>query len=126
MAVSPANNLKPDEKRHRADCESCYSEPPDPGSNIPNEQSSSLFFSDGERSIDFVIVWREEEDGDAVEEDLKCTKRAIFEENLVNEGLELERETYELLHFTKIHVPIEVLRRYAEILKLRMPMKEVS
>lgn len=30
------------------------------------------------------------------------------------------------LHFVKIHAPLEVLRRYSEILKLRMPMKEVS
>lgn len=29
------------------------------------------------------------------------------------------------LHFIKLHAPDEVLRRYAEILKLRMPMKMV-
>lgn len=29
------------------------------------------------------------------------------------------------LHFIKVHAPDEVLRRYAEILKLRMPMKMV-
>lgn len=112
------------EKHHHADCESCYSEPPDPTTRIPNNEYTSLFFADGERSIDFVIVWQKVDD--AVQEDLNCTKRAIFEDNLVNEGLELERESVEQLHFTKIHTPIEVLRRYAEILKLRMPMKEVT
>ena len=30
------------------------------------------------------------------------------------------------LTFVKIHTPWEVLQRYAEILKVRMPMKEVS
>lgn len=105
------------------DCESCYSEPPDPLTDITNKQYASLFFNDGERSIDFVIVWQPVED--PKEEDLNCTKRAIFEDNLCNEGLELERETVEQINFTKIHTPLEVLRRYSEILKLRMPMKEV-
>lgn len=43
------------------------------------------------------------------------------------EGLELEYELAEPsgLHFIKIHAPREVLRRYAEILKLRLPMKEL-
>lgn len=44
------------------------------------------------------------------------------------EGLELEYEQVETngLHFIKIHAPKTVLRRYAEILKLRLPMKELS
>ena len=29
------------------------------------------------------------------------------------------------VHFAKIHAPIEVLKRYADILKIRMPMREV-
>ncbi|KAF4524726.1 hypothetical protein B566_EDAN014431 [Ephemera danica] len=44
------------------------------------------------------------------------------------EGLELEPEQAEegsALTFIKIHAPEEVLRRYSEILKLRMPMKEI-
>lgn len=113
------------EKHHHADCESCYSEPPVPSTCAPNCRYESLFFADGERSIDFVLVWQPVED--RVQEDLNCRKRAIFEDNLINEGLELERETVEdHLNCTKIHTPIEVLRRYAEILKLRMPMAEVS
>lgn len=42
------------------------------------------------------------------------------------EGLEIEYEPSEPngLCFLKIHAPREVLRRYAEILKLRLPMKE--
>lgn len=44
------------------------------------------------------------------------------------EGLKLENEPVEsgsTLNFIKIHAPIDVLRRFAEILKLRMPMKKV-
>jgi hypothetical protein len=44
----------------------------------------------------------------------------------MEEGLMLEREQNLLLHFIKIHAPVEVIGRYAEILKLRMPMKKVS
>lgn len=44
------------------------------------------------------------------------------------EGLQLEYESDELngLSFVKITTPKEVLRRYSEILKLRMPMKEIK
>ena len=55
------------------------------------------------------------------------TKRLIFENNLGKEGLELESVQAEgsPIYFVKIHAPDEILRRYAEILKLRMPMKLV-
>lgn len=125
MGTTPtSNNIHSVEKHHPADCESCYAEPPEPLTDTTNIQQSSLFFADGERSIDYVLVWKSVDE--AAEEDLNCTKRAIFEDNLVNEGLELERESIDQFHFTKVHTPIEVLRRYAEILKLRMPMKEVN
>ena len=55
-------------------------------------------------------------------------RRQIFEENLRNEGLVLEAEPAEPsgLHFVKIRAPLDVLKRYAEILKLRLPMKKVK
>lgn len=112
------------QNEHMPDCESCYNEPPDPFNDASNTMAASLFFNDGERSIDFVLVWQPSDDEQ--QEELRTIKRSIFEENLQNEGLELEYETVENLHFVKIHTPIEVLRRYAEILKLRMPMKEVN
>lgn len=121
-----ANTIPVSNSHHRADCESCYSEPPEPFTNVTNLEAASLYFSDGERLIDFVLVWREDEDDDPKQNELKRIKRAIFEENLFVEGLEVETESFELLHFTKIHVTIEVLKRYSEILKLRMPMKDVS
>ena len=88
------------------------------------EMHSSLFFKDGLRAIDFVFVWKKtlitnENDQDAM------LKREVFEENLEREGLEIERTIIDELNFVKIHAPLDVLRRYAEILKFRMPMKEV-
>lgn len=87
-------------------------------------ENEGLYFNDGKRSIDFVLAWKTAVDRTTMEK-IKEIKRCIFEENLRHEGLELETETDGDLHFVKIHAPLEVLRRYAEILKLRMPMKEV-
>lgn len=101
----------------------------------------SLYFQDGKRSVDYVLVWKkiipQDEDEENIDASAKAKakelvktraeKREVFEENLLKEGLELE--TYvidEEIHFIKLHAPLEVLRRYAEILKLRLPMKEVS
>lgn len=120
LQTSPTfkNNVENQQQNNTQNCDIF----PDQCGNV-NPQKASLFFTDGVRSIDFVLVWKPVED--KVQEDLNCVKREIFEDNLVNEGLELERETIDEIHFTKIHTPIEVLRRYAEILKLRMPMIEV-
>lgn len=106
-------------------------------------RNESLFFADGERSVDFVLAWKklmpkdDDERSDALrqkelneieeKEKARTGRREVFEENLINEGLEIERETVDdEINFVKIHAPLEVLRRYAEILKLRLPMKEVS
>lgn len=53
-------------------------------------------------------------------------KREIFEKQLVAAGLLLEKEENQRIHFVKIHATRETLCRYAEILKLRLPIKEVS
>ncbi|XP_055715917.1 anoctamin-4 isoform X3 [Phlebotomus papatasi] len=87
--------------------------------------NESLYFADGRRSVDFVLVWKRTDPEVATVEEQRLKKRTIFEENLINDGLELEMECVEdELFFTKIHAPVEVLRRYSEILKLRMPMRE--
>lgn len=84
----------------------------------------TVFFRDRVRSVDFVLVW------DGSNEDMVTpdayVKREKFEKNLIAEGLDLEYEPQEHngLNFVKIHAPREVLRRYSEILKLRMPMRE--
>jgi anoctamin-1 len=53
-------------------------------------------------------------------------KRNTFEENLEAIGVILEKEENQRIHFVKIHVPQEVLCQYAEVLKLRLPIKYVS
>lgn len=52
-------------------------------------------------------------------------RRSAFEERMKEQGLLLEEDVVGGLTFVKVHAPIPVLRRYCEILKLRMPMKEV-
>ncbi|XP_076067537.1 anoctamin-5-like isoform X4 [Oratosquilla oratoria] len=83
-----------------------------------------LYFKDEVRSIDFVLVSRIDPENEhaAMHED----RRKVFEENLEKEGLSLEIDFVQdvPLRFVKIHAPFEVCTRYAEILKLRMPMKE--
>lgn len=78
-----------------------------------------------EKDVDFVLVWDAKTDASRTEEAKE--RRKIFERNLEDEGLRLEREKIEGTdyNFVKIRAPIEVLRRYAEILKLRLPMKQV-
>ncbi|CAH0722954.1 unnamed protein product, partial [Brenthis ino] len=87
----------------------------------------SLSFNDGVRSVDFVLVWESGKDDATTPE--AYAHRQIFEQNLENEGLQLEREAPEDmygLNFIKIHAPLNVLKDYSEVLKLRMPMKECS
>ncbi|XP_016057158.1 PREDICTED: anoctamin-5 isoform X3 [Miniopterus natalensis] len=92
-----------------------------------DEQSKdSTFFRDGVRQIDFVLSYV---DDVKKETDLKVERRKEFEQNLRKTGLELEIEdkmnsedgrTY----FVKIHAPWEVLVTYAEVLGIKMPIKE--
>jgi Dimerisation domain of Ca+-activated chloride-channel, anoctamin len=106
-------------------------------------KNNSLFFEDGERSVDFVLVWkklmprdnddrsetlRQKEISEVNEkENARTERRDVFEEHLIIEGLQIERVVVDdEINFIKLHAPLEVLRRYAEILKLRLPMKEVS
>lgn len=85
----------------------------------------TIYFRDGERSVDFILVWDMLNKDSVTDEAYE--KRANFERNLVKEGLDLEYEPVEEngLNFIKVHAPKEVLRCYSEILKLRMPMKEI-
>ncbi|XP_055844830.1 anoctamin-6 isoform X2 [Episyrphus balteatus] len=75
-------------------------------------------FQDGERSVDFVLAFN----GDDTSTDNEI-KRNIFETNLEKEGLQLERDKTQRIHFVKVHAPLEVLSRYSEILKIKLPMK---
>lgn len=78
------------------------------------------------KDVDFCLVWDSNNELSNTEEARQ--RREIFERNLEEEGLILEREKLESsnYNFVKIHAPHEVLCRYAEILKLKMKMRDVS
>ncbi|NXD66000.1 ANO2 protein, partial [Eolophus roseicapillus] len=64
---------------------------------------------------------------DAVEEE-KRLQREEYERNLVEAGLEIEKDPENKsqgLSFVRIHAPWQVLSREAELLKIKMPTKKV-
>lgn len=70
--------------------------------------------------MDYVLVYH----GHDLNE-VNIRKREIFEQNLQTDGLELEVEKTQKIHFVKIHAPVEVLCRYCEILKIKLPIKKI-
>ena len=87
------------------------------------ESGINFIHEEGKRT-DFIITWQMKPD-DQNEADA-LLKRRIFQQNLEKEGLELEEDLSngDALNFLKIHAPMEVLRRYAEVLKIRMPIRK--
>ncbi|ESO84177.1 hypothetical protein LOTGIDRAFT_108628, partial [Lottia gigantea] len=82
-----------------------------------------LLFNDGKRHIDYILAWSIKGKQKKVEEGKNA--RSIFEKNLRKEGLEIEYDTKgSEIHYAKVHAPYKVLIRYADILAIRMPMKE--
>ncbi|ELW67377.1 Anoctamin-5 [Tupaia chinensis] len=86
----------------------------------------SIFFRDGIRQIDFVLSYVDDVKKDG---DLKAERRKEFEQNLRKTGLELEIEDKRdsedgKTYFVKIHAPWEVLVTYAEVLGMKMPIRE--
>uniref|UniRef100_K1QJJ1 Anoctamin n=1 Tax=Magallana gigas TaxID=29159 RepID=K1QJJ1_MAGGI len=84
----------------------------------------NMFFKDGKKRIDYILAWSTEGKPEKLAHSQEA--RAVFEENLEQEGLKLEKDEKEgeEVHFLKVHAPYEVLTRYAEILKVRMPVKK--
>ncbi|CAG0920337.1 unnamed protein product [Notodromas monacha] len=89
-------------------------------------KTESLFFIDGIREIDFVLAYKDYRYD--TDEEMKAEEQRIFEKNIKDAGLQIERvdkryskdgKTY----FIKIHAPWDVLTRYAEVLNIRMPIK---
>lgn len=62
----------------------------------------TIFFHDGRRSVDFVLVWDSFTDQAITNHAIE--KRKLFEKNLIKEGLELEYEMGESngLNFIKV------------------------
>ncbi|XP_018333049.1 anoctamin-1 isoform X2 [Agrilus planipennis] len=75
-------------------------------------------FSQSDLSVDFVLAYTENDNSE------HKRKREKFEANLQEQGLLLEKEENQKICFVKIHAPEEVLSRYAEVLKLRLPLKD--
>jgi len=108
----------------------------------------TLHFWDGIRRIDMVLAYKDPEVENEHYEDTKSVdvdtlndeespdekeekrkhEREIFEKNLVEAGLELELEPSQRsgdkrTNFLKISAPWKLLTKYAEVLKLKMPIK---
>lgn len=87
-------------------------------------------FRDGRRKIDMVLCYEEENEGVMTEiEARKREQRKVFEENLVKEGLEIELEDKskafdEKTYFLKIHIPWRTETRIAEVMNLKLPVKQ--
>jgi len=102
------------------------------GNSFQMEVEDSIYFTDVEkggqsRLVDFVLVWEDKPSNPEWSQNKK--KREVFLQNLESEGLEVEHagpSGNNNLRFVKIHAPMEVLKRYAEILKIRMPIKKFS
>ncbi|TMS02881.1 Anoctamin-6 [Larimichthys crocea] len=94
-----------------------------------NDKPDSLFFNDGERRIDFILVY---EDEDKKEFEKRHTfqrrkrRREYFEASLMKMGMELEATqsvTNDKLMFVKVHMPWDVLCTYAEVLHIKLPIQ---
>jgi len=112
---------------------------------LTNTFSAARCMSDGRRKVDFVIV-REQERHSAAEQpphglELKDrggsgpehehdARRRFFEQNLAREGLELETEQARVrdkpLTVLKLHAPFALLCRYAEELRVKMPLRTLD
>lgn len=80
-----------------------------------------------QKNPDFVLVWNESKKHAMTQDAFQ--RRSVFEYNLEQEGLILDWENGSSgsgLHVTKIWAPLELLKRYSEILKVRLPMKRLS
>ncbi|XP_037259277.1 anoctamin-5 isoform X4 [Falco biarmicus] len=104
------------------------------GSEVPSsseidkrhQSKDSIFFRDGVRRIDFVLSYVDDLNKDW---EKKLERRREFESNLQKAGLELETEDKKesedgKIYFVKIHAPWEVLITYAEVLNIKVPIKE--
>lgn len=91
--VSPPNSGNQSDHSIHTDHTDCPKNP------FGDSQScnTSLYFRDGNRSVDFVLVWKQLlDDSTSVSiEEAKMEKRRVFQQNLLKEGLEIEEETIE-------------------------------
>ena len=88
-------------------------------------------------NADFVLVWESNAEKYEISEKRsqikkeKKRKRRKFEQNLRKAGLivkqeDIEEDANKTIHFVKITTPTYLLERYAEVLKLRLPTKNLE
>ncbi|XP_023244977.1 anoctamin-4 [Copidosoma floridanum] len=100
----------------------------DDADDFPPE-ADTLFFRDGRRRIDMVLVYRLESEGVMTEQEArKIEQRRVFEQNLLKEGLQLELEPKESsydgkTYFMKLHIPWKVKVQYAEVMNIKLPTR---
>ncbi|XP_034625848.1 anoctamin-6 isoform X1 [Trachemys scripta elegans] len=94
-----------------------------------DQKPDSLFFNDGQRRIDFVLVYEDESKNENRKKSVnkkQMRKRQAYESNLINNGLQLEATRSvldEKLIFVKVHAPWEVLCTYAEVMHIKLPLQ---
>uniref|UniRef100_A0A8C4XY88 Anoctamin n=1 Tax=Gopherus evgoodei TaxID=1825980 RepID=A0A8C4XY88_9SAUR len=94
-----------------------------------DQKPDSLFFNDGQRRIDFVLVYEDESKNENRKKSVnkkQMRKRQAYESNLISNGLQLEATRSvlnEKLIFVKVHAPWEVLCTYAEVMHIKLPLK---
>ncbi|KAF6735236.1 Anoctamin-6 [Oryzias melastigma] len=94
-----------------------------------NEKPESLFFNDGVRRIDFILVYEDEDKKEFEKRSMymrRKRRREYFEASLVKMGLELEATpsvVNDKLMFVKVHLPWDVLCTYAEVLHIKLPIR---
>ncbi|XP_060694651.1 anoctamin-3 [Hemiscyllium ocellatum] len=89
------------------------------GDDKCSEMSFGLFFKDGKKRIDYILVYKISS--------IQVEKRNTFERNLRAEGLQLEREqslTNSDIMFVKLHAPWETICKYAERMNIHMPFRK--
>ena len=100
------------------------------GESGTHMEEDSLYFNDissngCKKLIDFVLVWEEKPNSTSFEGN--AAKRQTYLAELRKAGLEMEEgENIEAnsIYFLKLHVPQDILKKFAEILKMRMALKK--
>ncbi|XP_041636691.1 anoctamin-6 [Cheilinus undulatus] len=94
-----------------------------------NDKPDSLFFNDGVRRIDFILVYEDEEKKEFEkrhQSQRRKRRREYFEASLMKMGMELEATKSVIddkVIFVKIHMPWDVLCTYAEVLHIKLPIQ---
>ncbi|KAJ8374030.1 hypothetical protein SKAU_G00046100 [Synaphobranchus kaupii] len=94
-----------------------------------NGLTDSLLFNDGQRRIDFVLAYEDEEKKEFEKRHTfqrRKRRREYFEASLMKMGLELEASPSvvdDKVMFVKVHVPWDVLCTYAEVLHIKLPIQ---